>query len=147
VYIQFILKYLTLLHRPSIPYPHHPYQLPPAFVYGRSRRTRSYTANSSSLISLLFFPPSVSLLSQPLPGPIQHSNMAERVWRRVVLNPVGWTCGQVRNHSGPGYKYCRFLSTAAVCSSRYGCALETAVIDRKQSNLGGCPGFPHRRCR
>jgi hypothetical protein len=61
VYIQFILKYLTLFLRPSIPYPHHPYQLSPAFVYGRSRRTRSYTANSSSLISLLFFPPSLSL--------------------------------------------------------------------------------------
>jgi hypothetical protein len=35
-----------------------------------------------------------------------------------------------------------FLSTAVVCSSRYGCALETAVIDRKQSHLRAAPGFP-----
>jgi hypothetical protein len=42
-----------LSSRPSIPYPHHQYQLPSAFIYGRSRWTRSYMANSSSLISFL----------------------------------------------------------------------------------------------
>jgi hypothetical protein len=35
-----------------------------------------------------------------------------------------------------------FLSTAAVCPSRYGCALEPTVIDRKQSPSGAAPGFP-----
>jgi hypothetical protein len=116
-----------------------------------SFRPRSITADSvvyGELLLLDFtsFLSSFCLsLSQPFPGPIQHSNMAERVRQRVVFNPVGWTCGQVRNHSGPGYKYSRFLSMAAVCSSRYGCTLETAVIDRKQSNLGGCPGFPRPR--
>jgi hypothetical protein len=53
VYIQFILKYLTLFPHPSIPYPHHQYQLPSPFVYSRSQQTQSYTANSSSLILLL----------------------------------------------------------------------------------------------
>jgi hypothetical protein len=33
LYIQFILKYLTLFPHPSIPYPHPQYQLPPAFIY------------------------------------------------------------------------------------------------------------------
>jgi hypothetical protein len=30
---------------------------------------------------------------------------------------------------------------AVVCSSGYGWALETSVIDQKQSNFGGYPGF------
>jgi hypothetical protein len=67
----------------------------------------------------------------------QCSNTAERIRRRVVL--LGLVAS--KNHSGPGYKYSRFLSMAAVCSPGYGWALETPVVDRKQSNLGGCPGF------
>jgi hypothetical protein len=31
---------------------------------------------------------------------------------------------------------------AVVCSSGYGWALETSVVDWKQSNLRGCQGFP-----
>jgi hypothetical protein len=46
-----------------------------------------------------------------------------------------------KNHSGLRYKYSRFLLMAAVYSPGYGWALETPVVDRKQSNLGGCPGF------
>jgi hypothetical protein len=67
MYIQFILKYLTLFPHPSIPYPHHQYQLPSAFIYGRFRRTRSYTVYSSSLISFLSSSLSLSLF-QFLPG-------------------------------------------------------------------------------
>jgi hypothetical protein len=61
VYIQFLLKYLTLFLRLLIPYPHHQYQLPPAFIYSRSQWTRSYMANSSSFISFLSSPPCLSL--------------------------------------------------------------------------------------
>jgi hypothetical protein len=67
----------------------------------------------------------------------QRSNMAKRIRQRVVL--LGLVAS--KNHSSPGYKYSRFLSTSAVCSPGYGWALETPVIDRKQSYLGGCPGF------
>jgi hypothetical protein len=52
MYIQFILKYLTLFPHPSIPYPHHQYQLPSAFIYGRSRQTWSYMVNSSLILFL-----------------------------------------------------------------------------------------------
>jgi hypothetical protein len=67
MYIQFILKYLTLFPRLSVPYPHHQYQLPSAFIYSRSWQTQSYMANSSSLISFLSSSLCLSLF-QSLPG-------------------------------------------------------------------------------
>jgi hypothetical protein len=49
---------------------------------------------------------------------------------------------QVRTTAARAISIPGLLSTAAVCPSRYGCALETAVIDRKQSPSGAAPGFP-----
>jgi hypothetical protein len=49
---------------------------------------------------------------------------------------------QVRTTAAQVISIPGFLLTAAVCPSRYGCALETAVIDRKQSPSGAAPGFP-----
>jgi hypothetical protein len=40
-----------------------------------------------------------------------------------------------KNHSRPGYKYSRFLSTSAVRSPGYGWVLETSAVDRKLSLL------------
>jgi hypothetical protein len=49
---------------------------------------------------------------------------------------------QVRTTAAQAISIPGFLSTAAVCPSRYGCTLETAVIDRKQSPSGAALGFP-----
>jgi hypothetical protein len=143
--IQFILKYLTLFpssidslsssSTPSFP----------------SFRLRSITADSADSVicgelRLLdfasFFPPSIPLHPSPFyvgllgcsGSTFEYGGMhtAEGSPLRLVAS---------KNHSRPGYKYSRFLSTAAVCSPGYGWALETPVVDRKQSNFGGCPGF------
>jgi hypothetical protein len=52
---------------------------------------------------------------------------------------------QVRTTVAQAISIPGFLSMAVACSSGYGCTLETAVIAQKQSNLRGCPRFPHPR--
>jgi hypothetical protein len=49
---------------------------------------------------------------------------------------------QVRTTAARAISIPGFLSMAAVCPSVYGCTLETAVIDQKQSPSGAALGFP-----
>jgi hypothetical protein len=141
VYIQFILKYLILF--PSSIDSLSSSSIPTSFSF----HLRSISADSviySKLLLLDFISFFLCLsLFQPLPGIIFEYGgmcMAERSpysqW--MDLWQVRTTVAQAKSIPG-------FLSMAAVCSSGYGCALETAVVDQKQSNLGGCPGFPHPR--
>jgi hypothetical protein len=129
--IQFILKYLTLFpssidslsssSTPTFP-----------SLHLRSIMADSVDSVICSELLLLdfpsFFPPSVPLVPSPFYVGLLGWSCVIRHHVRIRRNAYGGGYSLVpldgpvasKNHSGPGYKYSRFLSTAAVCSPGYG---------------------------
>jgi hypothetical protein len=142
VYIQFILKYLTLF--PSSINSLSLSSIPTSSIF----HLWSISVDSVIYSELLFLDFISFFLRLPffVPAPSRSDTTFEygRMCTAEGSPYSHWMdLWQVRTTVAQAISIPGFLSVAAVHSSGYGCTLETAVVDRKQSYLGGCPGFPH----